>query len=275
MNSLYLSEHRCNCGKLLLKGLFFDGTLEIKCKKCGEINKIGSIKLADDNYHYILVLDSKGNIINFSESALEMLGYSYEELLGKNVKEINPTISKETDDKLFCDNPILNEFNYNRRDTIHRTKNGDNFPVSVFFKLHKVNSETKDYSVLAIVEVLKPESESNSSYKMKDFADCDFYFDIDANGVGEYMSPSVEKIFGFTPGFCTGKNYFDLVPPEIREKSKKVFETFSAKKLPYRLQYNFMYDINGKMIKDELYFTPNFNDNGKFIGYHVLGWIKN
>ena len=29
----------------------------------------------------------------------------------------------------------------------------------------------------------------------------------------------------------------------------------------------------GKTIHSEMYFAPNYNDMGKFIGYHVLGWI--
>lgn len=33
-------EYHCDCGKLLCKGLIFDGEIQIKCKRCGRIKKI-------------------------------------------------------------------------------------------------------------------------------------------------------------------------------------------------------------------------------------------
>ena len=52
-----LNEYRCNnCGKLLFKGELKDCTIEIKCKRCGEIkvfscnsiNNINSVKIEDN-----------------------------------------------------------------------------------------------------------------------------------------------------------------------------------------------------------------------------------
>ncbi len=43
--SSLLNDYRCTCGKLLLKGIVFDGVIEIKCKRCGVISKIGEAKL--------------------------------------------------------------------------------------------------------------------------------------------------------------------------------------------------------------------------------------
>ncbi len=33
-----LEEYRCRCGKLLFKGHFLAGEIEIKCKRCGKIS---------------------------------------------------------------------------------------------------------------------------------------------------------------------------------------------------------------------------------------------
>ena len=101
MNTLRLHEHRCVCGKLLLKGIFFDGSLEIKCKRCGVINTIGTIKLADDATHYLLIINGHGDIINVSDSACRILGYTYDEFISKHFTEINPTMPKEIGKKFF------------------------------------------------------------------------------------------------------------------------------------------------------------------------------
>jgi phage FluMu protein Com len=44
MESLILKEYRCDCGKLLLKGHMLHGGVEIKCRGCGKIIKIESLK---------------------------------------------------------------------------------------------------------------------------------------------------------------------------------------------------------------------------------------
>jgi phage FluMu protein Com len=88
MSNTLLREQRCECGKLLLKGIFLQASLEIKCKKCGKINKIGEITNLDNDGRYLLVFNEKGVITNADDSAYHMLGYGPSELLGKHLEEI-------------------------------------------------------------------------------------------------------------------------------------------------------------------------------------------
>lgn len=37
--TINIINYRCNCGRLLLRGLF-EGQIEIKCPKCKKLNKI-------------------------------------------------------------------------------------------------------------------------------------------------------------------------------------------------------------------------------------------
>ena len=68
MDKIFLDEHRCACNKLLFKGSLFDGVLEIKCTRCGKINKIGGLKLLNGVRSYSLVTD---NIIHDSEQKIQ------------------------------------------------------------------------------------------------------------------------------------------------------------------------------------------------------------
>ncbi len=120
MKSLSLNEYRCQCGKLLLKGIFFDGILEIKCKRCGKVNRIGKIKHKTDNSHYLLILNEEGIIINSNDIASLTLGYKKEELIGSNLSLINPTFPKEIFNKFFGKDSVLTEENYFQIDTVHR-----------------------------------------------------------------------------------------------------------------------------------------------------------
>jgi PAS domain S-box-containing protein len=274
MDTLFLNEHRCQCGKLLLKGVFFDGALEIKCKKCGEINKIGIIKLADDSTHYLLIINDKGKIVNVSDSACRILGYTHEELIGKYFTQINPTLSPEIGKKLFGPESVLNEDNHLKLDTFYQTKEGKKFPVTVLLRLYKTNDKEK--FILLASEIRSSQDDNQTADEnTKNFVDsaCDFYFDVDKDGIGEYVSPSVETLFGFTPDLVIGKNYFDFTPLETREEFRRRFQQYAAKALPFKIENKAGLNSKRKMINNELYFTPKFNDAGKFTGYRVLGWV--
>ena len=276
MDTLFLNEHRCQCGKLLLKGIFFDGVLEIECKRCGEINKIGSIKLAADATHYLLIINDKGIIINVSDSACRILGYTQDEFIGKCFIQIYPAMSKEIGKIFFGPESVLNEENYFRFDTIHQSKDGRKISIIIFLKLYQPTVKEK---YLLLSARLKDVVNGKKTFDKNalDFLDntCNFYFDIDRNGINEYMSQSMESFFGYFQKMLIGKNYFDYLPAEIRVKSKKTFKYFSVNEQPYRVVHNVGIGANGKAIHTELYFTPKFDDGGKFVGYCVLGWVVN
>jgi PAS domain S-box-containing protein len=273
MNSLSLNQFRCKCGKLLLKELVFNGTLEIKCKRCGTINRIENSKHKVDKNQYLLILNKDGIIINSNDTASKVLGYEKEELSGNKLTFINPTFPEEIYDELFGKSSILNEENYLQIDTLHKTKQGKNVEVTSNLKLLKP-SEKEKY-ILLLVNRRTSEKENNLFDKNK-FAKniCDFYFDIDSNGVMEYLDPSVDKIFEFSTEKMLGKNYFDFIPNENKIKDIETFRYFSSKGQPYRIVRDNILTLEGKKISCDLYFTSKFNSSGKFVGYKILGWKK-
>jgi PAS domain S-box-containing protein len=270
VNTLNLNEHRCPCGKLLLKGIFFDAIFEIKCKKCGRINKIGHIKLATEASQYLIIINNQGIITNVGDSVYDSLGYDCSELIGKNFTEIDPTILKELGKKLL--ESVLTENNFFLFDTVHQTKTGRKIPVSVRLKLYQPNDQDKYVLVLAKIKNANAETfNKNESEFLENI--CDFYFDIDTNGVGESVGPSVEKLFGFSSKSVIGKNYFDFTPPETREEFRRMFQHFSANSLPFRIENKAGLNNECEIIRNKLYFTPKHDDQGKFVGYRVLGWV--
>lgn len=274
MNTLFLNEFRCECGKLLLKGIFFDGTAEIKCRNCGRINKIGHIKMEDDENHYLLIINNKGNVTNASISACNILGYAINELIGKHFTKINPTMSEEFGERMFGSKSVLNEDNYFQLDTSHVSKNGKNISISAHLKLYIPNDKEK--YVLLSAKLKKDDIKKRPNKDVSKFSDsaCDFYFEIDQNGMGTYISPSFEKLFGLSCQDTIGKSYFDVVPVECRVDAIKTFLHFSAKEEPFRRSNNTGLYVKDKNVFYDIYFTPNFNDMGKFVGYRVLGWLE-
>jgi PAS domain S-box-containing protein len=268
MDTLFLEEYRCKCGKLLLKGAFFSGVLEVKCKKCGEMNLIRNAKLKDDEKHYLLLIDSKGTIVNASDSACDVLGYAKDEIVGKHFTGINTTIPEDMNKRFLGPMSLLNDENHFVLETFHTQKNGESIPVTVYIRLYRLTNEEK----AILLSVRKRDIDANARHEEMDAtglsaSSCEFYYDIDRNGCIEYVSPAVQKLTGIFSHDSLGKYFLDSTLAVGKENKKKIFEYFSSRKLQYKVD-------NCKTSKGnfDFYFTAQFDELGTFSGYRVLGW---
>lgn len=88
MNTSFLKEYRCNCGKLLFKGLLVISVVEVKCKRCGNMG------IFDDQekgapVSFAVAIDGNGNIIDACRAVL-CVGWERGSLVGKHLSEIFP-----------------------------------------------------------------------------------------------------------------------------------------------------------------------------------------
>jgi PAS domain S-box-containing protein len=96
----------------------------------------------------------------------------------------------------------------------------------------------------------------------------DFIWEVDANGLYRYTSPSVQKILGYRPDELVGKRHFyDLFTPEIREELKAaVFEVFASKDL-FRALPNPNVSKDGRVVHLETSGAPVLDAAGNLAGY--------
>ena len=272
--SSLLNDYRCTCGKLLLKGIVFDGVIEIKCKRCGVISKIGEAKLIEDSSHYLMIINDRGLITNVSQSIYDILGFTPFELIGKSLTYINSSLPKEIGIKFFGEDSLLNKDSSLRLDTTHKTKSGKNLPVSVLLKLYSPTSS--DQYILEYVTLKNNVNRDGEKLDDKDqFIEnsSDYYFDIDSNGVVEYISESMEKLFKYSQEKVISKHYFDFLPFTQIVQNKNTFKHFRDLEQSYRLIQDLGLDSAGGIIHSDLYFTTKFDEVGKSAGYRVLGWV--
>jgi len=59
-NSKILIEYRCQCGKLLFKGLLIIGVIETKCKRCGQIKLFQDF----DENHLVHISKTNGKLVS-------------------------------------------------------------------------------------------------------------------------------------------------------------------------------------------------------------------
>lgn len=267
MDTYLIEDYRCSCGRLLFKGMLLGGTIEIKCPRCSRLNRLGTIHLLDDRSRYLLIINDHGKITNISNSASKILGYDPDELIGQDFNYINPTIPREIGPKLIEPGGPLTEHNHFRIDTFHRTKSGKKIPVTVSLRLHR-SPQNKIY--VLVMSVLRniydqPLPKQTSSNMIVE--GCDFYYDIDAEGRLEYLSPSIKSYRNITENYL-GRFFWDFPWVSDPEDKKKIFQHFASARKPFRIKNNPLvdYDI-------DQYYTPRFDDNQKFLGFRILGWV--
>ena len=87
METIPLREYRCECGKLLFKGLLFLGVVEIKCKRCG---KMPAMEQFDPGIFALVECDEAFLITAVSGHLRDVFGYEHDELLGKQAGVVLP-----------------------------------------------------------------------------------------------------------------------------------------------------------------------------------------
>ena len=96
----------------------------------------------------------------------------------------------------------------------------------------------------------------------------DFIWEVDAQGLYLYTSPSVEKILGYRPDELIGKKHFyDLFAPEVREELKAAALTAFAAKQPFRAFPNPNVSKGGRVVHLETSGLPMLDAGGNLVGY--------
>jgi PAS domain-containing protein len=80
MRTSPLIEYRCQCGKLLFKGLLFTSVVEVKCRRCGHI--FSTERFSPETY-VLVECDSDFTITAVSPAARHVLQYEPDELVGQ------------------------------------------------------------------------------------------------------------------------------------------------------------------------------------------------
>jgi formate hydrogenlyase transcriptional activator len=96
----------------------------------------------------------------------------------------------------------------------------------------------------------------------------DFIWEVDAQGLYTYTSPSVERILGYTPDELVGKRHFyELFAPDVREKlTAAALEAFAARR-PFRGFVNANLSKAGAVVYLETSGVPLLDAAGNLRGY--------
>lgn len=180
MQSIPLAEYRCECGKLLFKGVVRTTQIQIKCKRCGALSSFGpsDARAVSDRYGVLAARD--GTILSVSDSVRKILGYTPEELCSMNMRDLRSYESegKEYEVPLGC-----------TAEEAHRAKDGRLVSVRVRHE----PAGTVPVTMLFTCDVQLPAVLNDAPH---DFVTHELYLEIDTTLRCRYASYGVTKLLG-------------------------------------------------------------------------------
>lgn len=277
MDSTFLHEYRCDCGKLLFKGLMITSHIEIKCSRCGQLKTIpGIVGNFSVDHFYTLLVDEYGNILNASQSIKDVLGYDKEEMQGLQIQDINPTEPPGLFERMWQaikDDPSTT-FRYG---VFHKRKDGKMIPLDARIKLFTLGD--KDF-ILCIFDQPNKEKENNQptedTSQFSGFVDrsCDLMVDLNPKGVITFISDQTKDWFGYEPNEMLGKSLFDFYTTEKAGEIREYVKNSASNRQPFRIIDNHMIDRNGGEVIFDSYVIARYDDAGRFVGYRAINWGK-
>ena len=159
----------------------------------------------------IFHIATDGRILNVNDKAVKSLGYTRDELLSMRVFDINPTLEPASHARLW-QRLKKNTTAQNYIETIHRRKDGTEFPVEVTANLMVYNNEQFTISFVRDISDQKAAKDAlkKSEARLSDIVNsmADWVWEVDKEGRYTFCSDNVERVFGYRPKEMIGKMPF-------------------------------------------------------------------
>ncbi|HET9701791.1 MAG TPA: PAS domain S-box protein [Burkholderiales bacterium] len=180
----------------------------------------------------IFITEPDGRIVDFNNAACESLGYTCEELLRMNVRDIDPVAAALSAEDLrrYHEQAMKQTVLW---DGVHVRKDGSSFPVQV--RISGVEVAGRKYAVgiarnmearRRIEEALQ-ESEERFRALVEECPD--FIAVIDDGARVKFVSPSVSSVLGREPMELLGRSGFDHVHPDDLALAQATFAELRAR----------------------------------------------
>ena len=238
--------------------------------------------------------DENGTIFSANEYACNCLGYSKDELCSLTIFDIDPEITPEG---ILALKERLDETGSLTHYSTHRRKDGSTFPVEItansidfrgkrygisFVKdiaerkraeeaLQQAHDELEHRVTLRTRELLQANAalrESEEKYRLIAENSNDWIYLIDPDGQFKYVSPSSERITGYSAGeFMNNPRLFlDIIHPNDREQVDAHHVTLRKEIKTGYLEFRIL-TKEGELRWIMHSCTPVYNDRGEYVGW--------
>lgn len=227
--------------------------------------------LFDSSTDGIFILDLDGNFIDANKTAYDRLGYSREEFLSLNIRELDhPSFIPQVPERF----KQIREHGVAVFESGHLRKDGSIMPVEVNSRLLEYKEKLVYFSVIRDITDRKRAEEalqaSEERFRSLVESTSDWVWEVDQKGVYTYVSPQIRNLLGYAPEEMIGKTPFDLMPNNEAQRISEVFKSYVANKESIKSLENFNRHKDGRLVVLETSGVPFYNSNGNFGGYRGI-----
>ncbi len=243
------------------RGVDIDITERIRAEELLKSSEKNYRELIDGMNETVWVISYNGDLIDVNKTAVEVLGYSKEELFSIGLYGIDSSMKKEDIQALA---KAMSSDKVQIFETSHKTKDGITFPVEIYSSLVTYQGEKAILSIArnitgrkqAELEIINKEKE----LRLVTESSLDTIFTMTKTGTFLYISPAVKDLIGYEPKEIIGTSLTKYVPKKeltrcfqilkdvfINKKIVQNFETY----VKHRDGRLIPVDISGQLIKRE------------------------
>lgn len=271
MESLLTIERRCECGRLLFKGLVLKDLLEVKCHRCKKMHYFPGVDVVDGSRRFILLTDLEGIIVNASASIKRHLGVSVSDIFKTNIQSL---FAKKDDAR--ADTTIAVEsakHPYLRFDGSFKTKDHNILSTNISYRYLK-RDKSRDF-ILRVIDCLPAVHESELAdigFNASDI--CDFTAETNGRGVILYVDNRVKELLGFFPEDMVAHQVSEFESPEEHALRRKNRALLGDRQITFRSKKFIMLRKDGQKVSFDVYSTPFYDQSGEFMGYRNMLWLN-
>lgn len=281
-NTFALPEYRCDCGKLLFKGILMLSSIEIKCRNCGKVRAIGRKHedLPENQYAFVSAISTKDAyaqddpspfVVDVTDSALAILGWERDELVGREVRSIDPLSKSGAYGKLWK-YLIAKKFQPFTLEAYQPKKDGS----FVRSRARTTFQHTKDIIYLITVfDLLENPSVPHELPLGQMSAEklfSSFELQINTQGTCDSVTYEFACMLGYLITDIAGHPFVSLYPKTIAEERRAKLREMLRGHTSFRIMRDTLEARGGALCHFDSFFTARYTDTGIFDGFTVTLW---
>ena len=189
-----------------------DVTERVLAEETLQVSEARYRKLFEHTPDGILIADSEGTYVDANARLCRMLGWTREELIGKNAANI--VVPAELEHIGPALSTLRSRSDY-EREWQFRRKDGSTFPADVSV------TTLPDGNLLALVRDVTARKKADEALRKTEARHAamianigDVIAIVDGDGIYRYHSPNVERLLGWRPDEIVGRSAWDFVHPD-------------------------------------------------------------
>jgi two-component system, cell cycle sensor histidine kinase and response regulator CckA len=220
----------------------------------------------------ISMTDLAGRLLQTNRYLQALLGYTAEELKGKEASKIIHPEDRSEGARLGME-LLAGNHRYFSINTRLLRKDGAIIWGQVMVTLLRDARGEPEYFIGTVIDTTaRNQAEAalrESEQRFRDITDyaAEWVWEVDATGKYRYSSPVVEQLLGYTAEEVRGKHFYDFFPPDQRGKLKDATLAAFAAKQPFRDFLTPNLHKNGQIVWLSSSGIPILDEPGNLLGY--------